>query len=66
MLITNKDIDKTGRFKMNPPLGDIEDRKVVMEAVKNGVIEVIATDNAPHTKEEKLKPYNEAPNGIVG
>ena len=64
--LTNKDIDKTGRFKMNPPLGDIEDRKAVIEAVKNGVIDIIATDHAPHTKEEKLKPYNEAPNGIVG
>ena len=64
--LTKKDIDKTGRFKMNPPLGDDEDREAIIEAVKSGVIDVIATDHAPHTKEEKLKPYNEAPNGIVG
>ena len=51
---------------MNPPLGEIEDKLAVIEAIKNGTIDVISTDHAPHTNEEKLKPYNESPNGITG
>lgn len=63
---TKDNVDETGRFKMNPPLGTIEDKTAVIEAVKNGVIDVISTDHAPHTEKEKLKPYNKAPNGITG
>ena len=60
------DIDETGRFKMNPPLGTKDDKEAVIEAVKTGVIDIISTDHAPHINSEKLKPYNEAPNGITG
>ncbi len=58
--------DETGRFKMNPPLGDTKDREAVIEAVSDGTIDIISTDHAPHTNEEKLKPYNSSPNGITG
>lgn len=63
---TNEDVDTTGRFKMNPKLGTIEDKKAVINGVLDGTIDVIATDHAPHSIEEKLKPYNEALNGITG
>jgi len=63
---TKDDIDSTGTYKMNPPLGDEADRKAVMDGLFDNTIDVIATDHAPHTNEEKLKPYSEAPNGITG
>ena len=63
---TKDDIDKTGRFKMNPPLGYESDRKAVMDALIDNTIYVIATDHAPHSNEEKLLPYSDAPNGITG
>lgn len=52
--------------KMNPPLRTEEDRKVLIEALKDGVIDVIATDHAPHTKFEKSLTLQEAPFGTTG
>lgn len=52
--------------KMNPPLRTEEDRLAVIEGLKDGTIELIATDHAPHTKEEKEKPLTLAPSGIIG
>lgn len=63
---TKENLDGTGRFKMNPPLGGKEDLEAVIEGVKDGTIDVISTDHAPHTNEEKLRAYNSAPNGITG
>ncbi len=63
---TKENLDETGRFKMNPPLGTMEDKIAIIEGVKDGTIDVISTDHAPHTKEEKLMPYDKSPNGIVG
>ena len=63
---TRDDIDKTGRFKMNPPLGSIEDKRAIMDGLFDNTIDVIATDHAPHSSEEKLKPYFDSPNGITG
>lgn len=63
---TDKNRDETGRFKMNPPLGDEKDREAVINGVLDGTIDVISTDHAPHTYEEKLRPYNLSPNGITG
>lgn len=60
------DVTTNGVFKMNPKLGTLEDKLAVIEGIKDGTIDVIATDHAPHSIEEKLKPYNEAPNGITG
>jgi len=63
---TNKDIDNTGVFKMNPPLGEESDVRAVMDGLFDGTIDVIATDHAPHSTEEKMLPYLESPNGITG
>ena len=52
--------------KMNPPLRTEEDRMAIIEGLKDGTIDMIATDHAPHTKEEKGMPITEAPSGITG
>ena len=53
-------------FKVNPPLREEADRLAVIEGLKDGTIDVIATDHAPHSKDEKSKPYKEAPMGMAG
>lgn len=52
--------------KMNPPLRGEEDREAIVRGLWDGTIDLIATDHAPHTKEEKAKPFSEAPSGIIG
>ena len=52
--------------KMNPPLRTKEDRMAIIEGLRDGTIDMIATDHAPHSKEEKDKPLTEAPSGIIG
>lgn len=52
--------------KMNPPLREEADRQAVIQGLKDGTIDVIATDHAPHTDEEKAAPITDAPSGIIG
>lgn len=52
--------------KMNPPLREEADRRAIIEGLKDGTIDIIATDHAPHSAEEKAKPITEAPSGIIG
>lgn len=52
--------------KMNPPLRTEADRQAVIEGLKDGTIDMIATDHAPHSMDEKNKPLTEAPSGIIG
>ncbi|MCR5753907.1 MAG: amidohydrolase family protein, partial [Acetatifactor sp.] len=52
--------------KMNPPLREEEDRMAIIRGLQDGTIDLIATDHAPHTAEEKAKPITEAPSGIIG
>ena len=52
--------------KMNPPLRSEEDRLRIIEGIKEGTIEIIATDHAPHSSEEKAKEITKAPSGIIG
>lgn len=52
--------------KMNPPLREEEDRQAIIEGLLDGTIDLIATDHAPHSDEEKAKPITEAPSGIIG
>ena len=52
--------------KMNPPLREEADRLAIIEGLADGTIDLIATDHAPHTTEEKAKPITEAPSGIIG
>lgn len=55
-----------GRFKMNPPIKDPEDRKAMIEGVLDGTVDMIATDHAPHSAEEKTKGFEKSLNGITG
>lgn len=52
--------------KMNPPLRTAGDREQLIKGLKDGTIDLIATDHAPHSTEEKAKPLTEAPSGIIG
>lgn len=52
--------------KMNPPLRTEEDRQKIIEGLKDDTIEIIATDHAPHSTEEKMKEFSKAPSGITG
>jgi dihydroorotase len=53
-------------FKMNPPLRTEEDRLAIIAGVKDGTIDILATDHAPHTPDEKDREFDLAPNGILG
>ena len=57
---------KDGNGKMNPPLRSREDRAALIEAIKDGTADIVATDHAPHTAEEKARGVEKAPFGIVG
>lgn len=52
--------------KMNPPLREEEDRQAIIRGLVDGTIDIIATDHAPHTAQEKEKPITQAPSGIIG
>jgi dihydroorotase len=54
------------RAKMNPPLRTERDRIAVIDAIRDGTIDCLVTDHAPHTEEEKRQPFDQAPFGIVG
>ena len=62
----DKSLATHGHFKMNPPLREKADVKAVIEAIQDGTLDVIATDHAPHSAEEKLCAYEKAMNGIIG
>ncbi len=66
--LTEDDIPSAddANYKMNPPLRTKEDRDALRKGLAEGILEVIATDHAPHTAEEKSKGFNGAPFGIVG
>ncbi|MCI7123652.1 dihydroorotase [Mogibacterium sp.] len=55
-----------GRFKMNPPIKNPEDRKAMIEGALDGTVDMIATDHAPHSAEEKTKGFEKSLNGITG
>ena len=66
LVLCDADLQEDGRFKMNPPLRAAEDRAALIEGIKDGTIEVIATDHAPHTAEEKSRGLKGSMMGIVG
>lgn len=67
MALTEMDAITHGTLgKMNPPLRTEEDRQAILNGILDGTIDLIATDHAPHAKEEKDKPVTEAPSGILG
>jgi dihydroorotase len=53
-------------FKMNPPLRSEEDRRALIDGLRSGAIAAVATDHAPHSREEKEAPFEEAPFGVTG
>ena len=65
-LLLNKDMIKDSNWKMNPPLRSEEDRLATVKALLENKDVVIASDHAPHSKEEKSREYNLCPNGILG
>ena len=66
LVLCDENLQEDGRFKMNPPLRAKEDREALIEGIKDGTIEVIATDHAPHTAEEKSRGLKGSMMGIVG
>ena len=66
LVLCDADVQEEGRFKMNPPLRAAEDKAALIEGIKDGTIEVIATDHAPHTAEEKSRGLKGSAMGIVG
>lgn len=66
LILTDEDLKEDGRFKMNPPLRSKEDRQALIEGVSDGTIDMIATDHAPHSKEEKSRGLEKSAFGIVG
>lgn len=59
-------LEKGTLARMNPPLRKEEDRQKIIEGIKDGTIDMIVTDHAPHSKEEKQRPMDKAPSGITG
>ena len=59
--------EKLGTYaQMNPPIRDQSHQQAIKKALQEGVVDVIASDHAPHTKEEKSRPYPESPSGLTG
>lgn len=65
-LLLNEEMIKDSNWKMNPPLRSEENRLETIKALLDGTACMIASDHAPHAKDEKSKPYEQAPNGIIG
>ena len=66
IVLSDMMISDDGRFKMNPPIRSEEDRLAIIEGIVDGTIDMIATDHAPHSLEEKSKGLKGSLNGIVG
>ena len=66
LIFTDMDLEEDARWKMNPPLRSAEDRAALIEGIKDGTIDMIATDHAPHSVEEKSKGLKDSAMGIVG
>ena len=67
LLLTDEEVRSLDtNFKMNPPLRAEEDRRTLVEALRSGTIDCVATDHAPHAREEKEHPFEQAPMGVTG
>ena len=66
LLLDENDLQEDGRFRMNPPLRSKEDREALLEALLDGTIDMIATDHAPHSAEEKSRGLAGSAFGVVG
>ena len=66
LVMDDSDLQEDGRFKMNPPLRSKEDRLALIEGIRDGTIDMIATDHAPHSAEEKARGLAGSAFGVVG
>ncbi len=66
LVLSDKDLQEHGRFKMNPPLRDESDKYALIQGILDGTIDIIATDHAPHSSEEKSKGLEKSNMGVVG
>ena len=66
ILLCDDDLQEDGRFKMNPPLRSAQDRDAIVEGILDGTIDMIATDHAPHSAEEKSRGLKDSAMGITG
>ncbi len=66
LTMCDMDLQENGRFKMNPPLRSAQDRDALIEGVLDGTIDVIATDHAPHSADEKSRGLEKSAMGVVG
>lgn len=66
LVLCDEDMQEDGRFKMNPPLRSRKDKKALIEGINDGTIDMIATDHAPHSAEEKGRGLEKSLMGIVG
>ena len=66
LILNENDLQESGDFKMNPPLRSKEDQEALIKGIQDGTIDMIATDHAPHSKEEKAKGLEKSAMGIVG
>ncbi len=66
LMFTDMDLQESGSWKMNPPIRSAEDRHALLEGIKDGTIDCIITDHAPHSAEEKSRGLDKSSFGIVG
>ncbi len=66
LIMTDADLKEDGNYKMNPPVRALEDKLALIEGIKDGTIDMIATDHAPHSQSEKSNGLKNSPFGIVG
>ena len=66
LVMDDGDLQEDGRFKMNPPLRDKADREALIQGIQDGTIDMISTDHAPHSAEEKARGLEKSAFGIVG
>ncbi len=66
LVLCDDDMQEDGRFKMNPPLRSREDKQALIDGIKDGTIDMIATDHAPHSAEEKGRGLEKSLMGVVG
>lgn len=66
LVFNDMDLQEEGRFKMNPPIRSEEDRLALLEGIQDGTIDMIATDHAPHSAEEKGRGLEQSAMGVVG
>jgi dihydroorotase len=66
LMLCDEDITENGRFKMNPPLRSSADREALIQGIADGTVDMIATDHAPHSAEEKSRGLEKSAMGVVG